>query len=109
MDAKPSFGQRVKAWRKAKKFTQHSLAKAANMHHVTIAQFETDVRGKSPTWDTIQKIAVALGITAETLMGSMPNEAKEDKAAGESAAAAKKSSKAPKAKPSRPRARGKGA
>ena len=88
MDAKIAFGKRLAAWRAAKKkpngrkFTQTELAKAADMHPVSVANIERGNRGKSPSLDTVVKLAAALGISVEELTTSLPVEAKEDKANG---------------------------
>jgi len=34
----------LKQWRKQNEYTQHSLAKALQVSHITIARWETDVR-----------------------------------------------------------------
>ena len=103
MDAQLAFGERLRAWRKSKKMTQEKLAAASGVHRVAIAQIETGIRGKLTTWDTVQKLSAALGISAEVLTASLPAEAKEEKPAAESAGEQKKSSKPTKSKPSRPK------
>jgi transcriptional regulator with XRE-family HTH domain len=79
MDAKPTFGQRLKAWRNSKKITQEGLAAQTGMHRMAIANMEVGHRGKSPSFDSVQKLSAALGITADELTGSMPEAPNEGK------------------------------
>lgn len=78
MDAKIPFGKRLAAWRSAKKkpsgrkFTQKDLAAAADMHPVSVANIERGNRGKSPSLDTVVKLAAALGISVEDLTTRLP-------------------------------------
>jgi transcriptional regulator with XRE-family HTH domain len=114
MDAKLTFGQRLKAWRIAKKkpdgkkMTQDDLASASGLHRVAIANIERGSRGKSPPLETVVKLAEALGVSIVALTTSMPSDddqrRKPTKPPGEAAAANTK--KPAKAKPSTPRAKG---
>jgi transcriptional regulator with XRE-family HTH domain len=93
MDAKIAFGKRVAAWRAVKKkpngrkFTQADLAKAADMHPVSVANIERGNRGKSPSLETVVKLAAALGISVEDLTTSLPRATTpEEKPAGKRSA-----------------------
>ncbi len=61
-----SVGERVRAFRKAKKFTQKMLADRAGLYHTTISELERSVT--KPSLDTIQKIADALDIEVHALI-----------------------------------------
>jgi len=57
----------LKAIRKAKGMTQAQLSKAAKIHRITISKYET---GRvDPTLDSAEKLAAALGVTIEELIG----------------------------------------
>jgi transcriptional regulator with XRE-family HTH domain len=56
----------LKALRKAKGMTQNSLAEATKLHRITIAKYEAGM--VSPTLDSAQKLAKALGVSIEDLM-----------------------------------------
>ncbi len=53
-------GQLIKAARKKKKMTQAELAEKLNISYVGVSQWENGVR--NPKYDTIRKIADALGV-----------------------------------------------
>lgn len=57
----------LKEIRKAKGMTQAQLAKAAKIHRITIAKYEA---GRvDPTLDSAEKLASALGVTVDELIG----------------------------------------
>jgi transcriptional regulator with XRE-family HTH domain len=60
MDTKASFARRLRELREVAGLTQTQLALKAGMHRQGIAKLETGVR--EPTWDTVQKLARALGV-----------------------------------------------
>ena len=53
-------GQLIKAARKKKKMTQAELAEKLNISYVGVSQWENGIR--NPKYDTIRKIADALGV-----------------------------------------------
>ena len=59
----PVFATRLRALRDDAKMTQHELAERAGMHRQAIAKLETGVT--RPTWDTVQALARALGVSCE--------------------------------------------
>ena len=67
MDEK-GLGKRLQNARRVAKFTQQALCQQANISYSTLAKIE---RGaiKSPSIFTIQSIAVALGVSLDSLMG----------------------------------------
>jgi len=70
-------GDRIREFRKKKGLSQEELAHRANLNTAHLGQIE---RGeKSPTLDSIEKIAIALDITLEELFRfkSAPNSVKE--------------------------------
>lgn len=74
-----TFGERLKAIREGKAMTQEALADASAVHRVQIARYES---GKAvPTWDLVQKLAKALGVTCEAFAEdhdvSKPSKAKK--------------------------------
>ena len=57
------FGARLKALRLAAGLTQEQLAERANMYSQHITRLETG--GRSPTWETVLKLAKALGVSTD--------------------------------------------
>jgi transcriptional regulator with XRE-family HTH domain len=53
--------------RKRKGMTQEALSKAAKINRVNIAKYETGV--SSPTLKSAEKLAAALGVTVDELIG----------------------------------------
>ena len=53
--------------RKRKGMTQEALSKAATINRVNIATYETGV--SSPTLKSAEKLAAALGVTVDELIG----------------------------------------
>lgn len=53
--------------RKSKGMTQEALSKAAKINRVNIAKYETGV--SSPTLKSAEKLAAALGVTVDELIG----------------------------------------
>ena len=57
---------KLRELRKARGMTQAALAKAANVHRITIAKYES---GKvDPTLESAERIAAALGCTVNDLI-----------------------------------------
>lgn len=63
----PIIAKNIKKLRKDKKLSQDKLSRLADVAHATIIKIESGGI-KSPTIDTVQKIANALGISLDTLM-----------------------------------------
>lgn len=61
-------GQLIKAARKKKKMTQAELAEKLNISYVGVSQWENGIR--NPKYDTIRKIADALGVDWSELVPS---------------------------------------
>jgi transcriptional regulator with XRE-family HTH domain len=59
----PVFAARLRELRGAAKLTQHELAERTGLHRQAIAKLETGVT--RPTWDTVQALARALGVSCE--------------------------------------------
>lgn len=76
-------GARIKAARKAAGMTQAELAAKLGISFQSVAQWENDLR--NPKYETLQKIASALGVDIAELLGVKPahavdpNETPEDK------------------------------
>lgn len=62
------FGQRLRAVREARGWTQDELAERANLSSSVISHFETGVRGK-PSADNLVKLANALSVSVDFLLG----------------------------------------
>ena len=60
-------GQRIQAARKSAGMTQKELGKRIGVSFQGIAQWENDLR--KPKYETLQRIAEALGTTADDLKG----------------------------------------
>ncbi len=58
-----TFATRLREVRAEAKMTQHELSERSGVHRQTIAQLETGAR--RPTWDTVQLLARALGVSCE--------------------------------------------
>src|SRR3954468_20894120 len=58
-----TFGQRLAGLREAKGLTKYALAKLTGLTKQAISRIESE--GRSPTWDTVQLLAKALGVTCE--------------------------------------------
>ncbi len=67
MEEKKTIGEKIKKWRAKRDITQDTLAKKADIPYSTIAKIESDVITK-PSIQTVQKIAIGLGITIDDLM-----------------------------------------
>jgi transcriptional regulator with XRE-family HTH domain len=61
------FSERLKAARKRLHLTQEQLAVKSYVPTTTIAQFETNKR--KPSFETLRRLAAALDITADYLLG----------------------------------------
>jgi transcriptional regulator with XRE-family HTH domain len=69
-----AFDSRLRELREAAKMTQEQLAKAAGMSLAGIAQLERGRRAK-PAFDTIQKLAAALGVGVEAFFAESVSDA----------------------------------
>jgi len=63
----PIVAKNIKRLRKDKGLSQDKLSRLADVAHATIIKIESGGI-KSPTIDTVQKIANALGVSLDTLM-----------------------------------------
>jgi transcriptional regulator with XRE-family HTH domain len=63
MKVLPVFAARLRELRDAAKLTQHELSERTGLHRQAIAKLETGVT--RPTWDTVQVLAAALGVSCE--------------------------------------------
>jgi transcriptional regulator with XRE-family HTH domain len=63
----PTFGRRLRALREEKGWTQAELGEKAGMLHHAIARLERGER--TPGWDTVLKLAEALGVTPNDFLG----------------------------------------
>lgn len=61
------FQQRLVETRKLRRMNQEALAKAANLASTAISHFESGNR--KPSFDNLRKLADALGVTLDYLMG----------------------------------------
>lgn len=59
-------GDRLREWRRRRLLTQQDLAELAGVGYVTVSRVETTGNGRVTT---LRKLAKALGITPEQLMG----------------------------------------
>jgi len=64
---KSVIAENIKKYRKKKGITQDKLARLADIAHATIIKIESGGI-QSPTIDTVQKIAKALGVDLEDLI-----------------------------------------
>ena len=64
---KSTIGKNIKKLRKQRDLSQDRLSKFANISHNTIIKIESGAI-QSPTMDTAQKIAKALGVSLDDLM-----------------------------------------
>lgn len=62
-----TIAKNIKKYRKEKGLSQDKLARLADVSHATIIKIESGGI-QSPTIDTVQKIAKALGISLDDLM-----------------------------------------
>jgi len=63
----PTVAKNIKKLRKAKGLSQDRLSRLADVSHATIIKIESGGI-QSPTIDTVQKIAKALGVGVENLL-----------------------------------------
>lgn len=68
-----TLGERIAARRKTLGWSQNELARRAGVNHPTLFKIESGQR-VNPSIGTIVKIARALGMTAESLVGAEPAE-----------------------------------
>lgn len=59
-----AFGETLRSLRESYPMTADELAQAAGLSRQTVHNYETGNR--SPTWDAVQKLAAALGVTTDT-------------------------------------------
>lgn len=67
MSSGPSFAERLKAAREAKKMSQAGLAKASGLQPSHVSHFETGRR--APSAENLRGLADALGVTTDYLLG----------------------------------------
>ena len=73
-------GQRIRAFRKQAGMTQAQLADKADMNASYVSQIERGI--KSPTIETLESLAIGLGVSFEVLLANMVGgEVKNDTAA----------------------------
>ncbi|TSC95099.1 MAG: XRE family transcriptional regulator [Parcubacteria group bacterium Licking1014_1] len=63
----PIIAKNIKKYRKARSLSQDKLSRLADMAHATIIKIESGGI-QSPTIDTVQKIAKALGVSVDILL-----------------------------------------
>jgi transcriptional regulator with XRE-family HTH domain len=68
-----SFSANLKALRELRKLTQSELGNRAGMGGASVSHFETSQR--TPSLDSLVKLADALDVTLDTLLGRAPVEA----------------------------------
>lgn len=73
-------GERIRAARKAKGFTQKELGESVGVAAITIQQYERNVR--EPKMDTVMRIAQALGVSVVELSPELENAVLERDAGG---------------------------
>lgn len=69
-------GQLIKAARKKAGMTQAALAEKLDISYVGVSQWENDLR--NPKLETLQRIAVALGVSVQDLVGDWDTVDKEE-------------------------------
>jgi len=62
-----TIAKNIKKYRKERNLSQDKLSKLADVSHATIVKIESGGI-KSPTIDTVQKIAKALGVSVDDLI-----------------------------------------
>ena len=67
MSKTTAIAKNIKKYRKEKGLSQDKLARLADVSHATIIKIESGGI-QSPTIDTVQKIAKALGVSLDDLM-----------------------------------------
>jgi len=67
MSKTTTIAKNIKKYRKEKGLSQDKLARLADVAHATIIKIESGGI-QSPTIDTVQKIAKALGVSVENLI-----------------------------------------
>jgi transcriptional regulator with XRE-family HTH domain len=70
-------GEKIKAYREKKGWSQYKLAKEANVQPSTISQIESGARQK-PSIDVLQKVAEALSLTVSQLLGQTSEDDLQD-------------------------------
>ena len=68
--SKQSFADRLKQLREEAGLTQPQLAELAGMNQFGVAKLEQGVR--QPTWETVQALATALGVSCEAFQEPPP-------------------------------------
>jgi transcriptional regulator with XRE-family HTH domain len=63
-----TIGERLKALRQKKGWSQRELARRAGVRHATLVELETGVRTETRT-DIARRLAKALGVTLDSLAG----------------------------------------
>jgi transcriptional regulator with XRE-family HTH domain len=86
---KQSFGERLKELREKAKLSKTQLAQKAKLSKQAISQLEKP-GGGDPSWDTVKKLAHALGIPIDEFDTDKPGDEKEGQEADEKPAPKKK-------------------
>ncbi|HZZ78216.1 MAG TPA: helix-turn-helix transcriptional regulator [Gemmataceae bacterium] len=71
-----AFGSRLKELREQAGLTQGELAAKAEMSQAGISDLEQSRGGRKPKWQTVQKLAVALGVSIEVFSEPAKSEEK---------------------------------
>ena len=64
----PTISKNIKKLRKAKDLSQDKLSRLADVSHATIIKIESG-KNQNPTLDTLEKIAKALEVSVDELIG----------------------------------------
>jgi transcriptional regulator with XRE-family HTH domain len=74
-----TIGERIKALRQKKGWSQRELARLAGVRHATLAELETGMRTETRT-DIARRLAQTLGITVDYLVGMYEDTERGDSA-----------------------------
>jgi transcriptional regulator with XRE-family HTH domain len=70
------FRERLRQWRRKRGFTQEELAKRAEVPTISVSHFETGHR--FPNAESLRRLADALGVSADYLLGRVKNPVGKD-------------------------------
>ena len=74
-----TIGERIKALRQKKGWSQRELARLARVRHATLAELETGLRTETRT-DIARRLAKTLGVTVDYLVGMYEDDEAPDPA-----------------------------
>jgi transcriptional regulator with XRE-family HTH domain len=74
-----SFGARLRELRERAGLTQGGLAGLAGMSQAGISDLEQERGGRRPSWETVQKLAKALGVTSEAFAEPAESDEKRER------------------------------